>query len=162
MQFIQIGLCVTLLIVANGAPVIAAGLLKSHWKYPIDGGRLFFDGRPWFGHSKTWRGIFSTMLATSLVAILLGFDWQLGMLFAGLAMLGDLLASFSKRRMGIAVSGRAWLLDQLPESFLPVLFLSGAIGLSLLEVFIAVGIFTILDLALSPLLYRLHIRKRPY
>jgi len=153
---------VILLIVANGAPVIAAGLFKSHWKCPIDGGYLFLDSRPWFGYSKTWRGIFAAMLATSLVAILLGFDWQLGMLFAGLAMLGDLLASFSKRRLGIAVSGRAVLLDQLPESILPVLFLSGTMGLSLLEVFIAVGIFTMLDLALSPLLYWLHIRKRPY
>jgi len=162
MPLIQIVSCVILLIVANGAPVIAAGLFKSHWKCPIDGGHLFFDGRPWFGFSKTWRGIIAAMLATSLVAILLGNDWQLGMFFAGLALLGDLLASFAKRRMGIAVSGRAWLLDQLPESFLPVVFLRDAIGLSLMEVFIVVGAFTILDLALSPVLYRLNIRRRPY
>jgi CDP-2,3-bis-(O-geranylgeranyl)-sn-glycerol synthase len=162
LHLVQITMCVILLVVANGAPVVIADLFKSHWNRPIDGGHLFLDGRPWLGRSKTWRGILSAMLATCLVAILLGFDWQLGMLFASLAMLGDLFASFCKRRMGLAVSARAWFLDQIPESFLPALFIREAIGLSLVDVFIAVAIFTLLDLVLSPLLYRLNIRQRPY
>ena len=162
MEYIQIGLCVILLIVANGAPVIAADLLKNHWEYPIDRGHLFFDSRPWFGRAKTWRGIVAAILATSIAAILLGFDWRLGMGFACLAMLGDLLASFAKRRMNITVSGRAWLLDQLAESILPVFLLRDALGLSLSEVVTVVVLFLILDVVLSPLLYHLHIRNRPY
>lgn len=162
MEFNEIVSCLILLIVANGAPVVATDVFKSHWRYPVDGGHRLFDGQPCFGHSKTWRGILVALLATSLAALLLGFDWRVGMGFAGLAMVGDLHASFVKRRMNIAVSGRAWLLDQLPESILPVLFLRGALGLSLSEAVMVIALFTILDLALSPVLYWLHIRKRPY
>lgn len=162
MQYLEPSLSVILLIVANGAPVIATDLFKNHFQCPIDGGHLFFDGRQWLGHSKTWRGVVAAILATSLVAIFLGFDWQFGILFACLAMTGDLLASFSKRRIGITVSGRAWLLDQLPESILPVLLLHDTLGLSLSEVVIVVTVFVLLDIALSPLLYRLHIRRSPY
>jgi CDP-2,3-bis-(O-geranylgeranyl)-sn-glycerol synthase len=162
LHFVQITMCVILLVVANGIPVVIADLFKNQWNRPVDGGHLFVDGRPWLGHSKTWRGILSALLATSLVAILLGLDWRLGILFASLAMLGDLLASFCKRRMGLEVSSRGWFLDQIPESLLPVLFIREAIGLSLVDAFIAVAIFTLLDLTLSPLLYKLHIRQRPY
>lgn len=162
MPFISIGLCVILLIVANGAPVIATNTFKNHFQFPLDGGHLFIDGRPWLGHSKTWRGVIAAILATTIVAIFLGLGWQFGILFAGLAMTGDLLASFSKRRIGIAVSGRAWLLDQLPESILPVLLLRDSLGLSLSDVVIVVAVFTLLDIVVSPLLYRLHIRRKPY
>ena len=162
MQYLQIGYSVLLLVVANGAPVIAADLFKNRWKSPIDGGNLFLDGRPWLGHSKTWRGICASFLATSLVAELLGIGWKGGLVFASLAMAGDLMASFSKRRMKIVESGRAWFLDQLPESLLPALLLSQSLGLSVAEAAIAVTIFTLLDIVVSPLLYRLHIRRRPY
>jgi hypothetical protein len=162
MQYLGLGLSVTLLIVANGAPVIATDLFNNHIKYPIDGGHLFFDERPWLGHSKTWRGVIAAILTTTLVARLFGFDWQFGILFSGLAMTGDLLASFIKRRIGITVSGRAWLLDQLPESILPVLLLRDTLGLSLPEVVLVVAVFTLLSIVVSPLLYRLHVRRRPY
>ena len=162
MQLIEVGYCVVLLVVANGAPVIAADLLKERWKWPLDAGHAFFDGQPWFGYSKTWRGIIVAMVAASLAAALLGIGWQIGMAFATLAMGGDLLASFIKRRLRIVVSGRAWFLDQLPESMLPTFLLSHSLDLSFLEASIAVGIFTLLDLIGSPILYHLHLRKRPY
>lgn len=162
MQYLGLGLSVILLIVANGAPVIATDLFNNHIKYPIDGGHLFFDDRPWLGHSKTWRGVFASLLATCLVAMFLGFDWQFGIMFGGLAMTGDLLTSFSKRRIGIIVSGRAWLLDQLPESIFPVMLLRDTLGLSLSEVVIVIAVFTLLSIVISPILYQLHIRRRPY
>lgn len=162
MQYLGLGYCVVLLVVANGAPVIAADLLKDRWKWPLDAGHLFFDGRPWFGRSKTWRGIFVALLTTGLAAVLLGIGWQIGTAFAALAMAGDLLASFIKRRLKIVESGRAWFLDQLPESVLPAFLLSHSLDLSLPEASIAVGIFTLLDLVGSPILYQLHLRKRPY
>ena len=43
-----------MLVLANGTPVVAAGLLKNRWSAPVDGGRLLSDGRPVFGESKTW------------------------------------------------------------------------------------------------------------
>jgi CDP-2,3-bis-(O-geranylgeranyl)-sn-glycerol synthase len=162
MSWQLIGYSVLLLLVANGAPVIASDLLKQHWRWPIDGGRIFFDGRPWLGKSKTWRGGIAAIMATTIVALLLGMDWTLGLSFAALAMIGDLLASFCKRRLAIRESGRAWLLDQLPESLFPLWLLSDELGLTLMAVFIAAALFTILELTLSPLLYRLHLRQRPY
>mgnify|MGYP000185506701 CR=1 FL=1 len=162
MNYEQAGISLLLIVVANGAPVFTASLFKTRWNYAIDGGRHFFDARPWFGSSKTWRGIFSSILATGFVAMLLGLEWQLGIAVASLAMLGDLSASFSKRRLGIVESERVWLLDQLPESFLPVIVLQQSLGLTLSGVFIVVALFTILDTGMSPLLYRLRIRKRPY
>lgn len=162
MNYVQIGISLLLIVVANGAPVLIARLFNTHWNYPLDGGHRFFDGRPWFGASKTWRGILASIFATGFIAILIGIDWQLGIAVASLAMLGDIAASFSKRRLGIVESGHVWLLDQLPESFLPAIALQQSLGLSLLGVFIVVALFTIMNLSLSPLLYRLHIRKRPY
>jgi CDP-diglyceride synthetase len=162
MQVESIGLCILLLIIANGAPVLAARLFRSRWQSPIDGGHLFIDQRPLFGKSKTWRGALVAILATALAARLFGIQWHVGVLVAVLAIFGDLLASFIKRRLGILESGRAWLLDQVPESFFPALFLRETLDLSFLDVFMVVVLFVLFDVLLSPVLYRLHIRKQPY
>ena len=156
-------ICLLLLITANAAPVLAADIFKSRAAWALDGGLCFVDGRPWFGAAKTWRGVISALLASGLLAEILGLGWQLGTSFGALAMAGDLLSSFLKRRVGIAVSGRAWLLDQLPESALPVLLLQQPLGLtSLWQALGVIALFLILDITLSPLLYRLRLRKRPY
>lgn len=158
----QIISCVLLLVMANGMPVVINDIFGERWGRAVDGGRCFIDGRPWFGAAKTWRGIFSAVAAAGATGWLLGFGWQMGMAVGALAMLGDLCASFLKRRLAVPVSGRAWLLDQLPEAALPLFVLHGALGLSLPEAGLAVAVFTLLDLLLSPLLYRLRLRKRPY
>lgn len=163
MNILAISVCIILLIVANGAPVLAAGAWKSRWAWPVDRSHLFVDGRPWFGSSKTWRGIFVAVVATALAGQLLDIGWQLGAAVGALAMLGDLLSSFIKRRIGIAVSGRVMLLDQLPESALPVLLMREPLGLaSLTDALPVIVIFMVLEVTISPLLYRLHLRKRPY
>lgn len=162
MPLTSIGLCILLLLIANGSPVLIADIFRSRWAYPVDAGLRFFDQRPLLGKTKTWRGIIVAVLLTSLAALLLGQPWQLGAAFAALAMLGDLSASFLKRRLAIVESGRAWLLDQIPEALLPLLVLQGELGLSGRDIVLVVVIFILLDTLLSPLLYRLHLRKRPY
>lgn len=77
-------------------------------------------------------------------------------------MVGDALGSFLKRRLAIAPQGRAVGLDQIPEALLPLWLLHHALGLGLAQILLLVAIFTLLEMALSPLLYRLHIRLRPY
>ncbi len=151
-----------LLFVANGAPVAARLLMAGRFAMPLDSGKLFMDGRPLLGSSKTLRGLLSALLLTSLGAMLLGLPLIVGALFGFFAMLGDLLSSFIKRRCGIAPSGQALGLDQIPESLLPLLLLQSQLGLTLLDVMLVVVIFVVLELWLSRLLYRLHIRKRPY
>ena len=158
----QIGICVLMLVVANGTPVLANNVLGERWACAVDGGRCFLDGRPWFGASKTWRGIFTAIIATAIAGALLGLGWKIGAAVGALAMLGDLCSSFLKRRLAVPVSGRAWLLDQLPEAALPLFLLHGSLGLTLLQTGLAVGVFTLLDLLFSPLLYWLRLRKQPY
>ena len=79
-----------------------------------------------------------------------------------LAMTGDIISSFIKRRMGKAVSSQAPGLDQVPEALLPLAVCAGPLGLQWYEVLILVGVFWVLELLLSRVLYALHIRKQPY
>lgn len=120
------------------------------------------DDRPLFGSSKTWRGLVVAILSSAAVASLLGFSAQLGALFGALSMGGDLLASFSKRRLGYAVSSRARLLDVFPEALLPALILHTSLNLGILDAIATAFGFFLLEVSFSPVLYRLRIRNRPY
>lgn len=79
-----------------------------------------------------------------------------------MAMSGDLISGFVKRRMGLAPSGRAIGLDQIPESLLPLLACAFFLPLTLLDVVAATIIFFVGEQALSLVLFKLHIRDRPY
>lgn len=75
-----------LLAVANFAPIAAKRLLHERFSYALDGGLVFFDGRPLFGSSKTIRGILAAVLVTAVCAPLIGLDWQTGVLIASVSM----------------------------------------------------------------------------
>src|SRR5579883_646632 len=111
---------IVLLALANGTPVIAKWLLGDHLALPLDGGARFLDGRPLLGHSKTIRGVVLAIVVTSLGAALIGLSAAVGALVGVLAMAGDLLSSFVKRRLGLIASSRATGLDQIPEALLPL------------------------------------------
>jgi CDP-2,3-bis-(O-geranylgeranyl)-sn-glycerol synthase len=96
------------------------------------------------------------------VAPLIGLDWKIGALVALMAMSGDLVSSFVKRRMGRPPSSRAIGLDQVPESLLPLLACTLFLPLGFLDVMVTVTLFFIGELALSRVLFKLHIRNRPY
>ncbi len=151
-----------LLTLANGAPILARRVLGARGAWPLDGGRRLPDGQPLFGPSKTWRGLLAAAGLTEATALLLGFPPGFGLRFALLVMLADLLTSFLKRRLRIAASGRAPLLDQVPESLLPLLAVRAGLDLQWVEILGVVVAFLLLDLLLSRLLYRLHIRRHPY
>jgi len=153
---------IALLVVANGAPVLINNMQGEHWAWPVDNGLKLRDGRRLFGDSKTWRGLCSAILFTMIAAILSGIDLLTGILFGALAMTGDLLTSFIKRRMGCIESSRARGLDTVPESLLPVLLLKEQLALSLIDIILIVTFFFLIEEWVSPVLYRLHIRKRPY
>ncbi len=151
-----------LLVVVNGAPILARWLLGSRGAWPVDGGRRFADGRPLLGPAKTWRGLFAALLAGILAAPLLDLSPLLGLELAAAAMAGDLLSSFLKRRLGYASSSMALGLDQIPEALLPALLAMPYLQLSLAEVLWVVALFFAVELLLSRLLYRLGIRREPY
>ena len=161
-QLLTILQLMALLVVANGAPVIATKIFGPRFSYPLDDGVDFFDGKPLFGKSKTLRGIVASILSTALMASLLGLGWKIGVAAGGAAMAGDLFSSFVKRRLNLAPSSRATGLDQIPESLLPLLACRGALSLSAWDIAICVAIFFVGEVLLSRLLYAAHIRDRPY
>ena len=151
-----------LLFVANGAPVIAKDLLADRFRAPLDGGLRLSDGEPILGHSKTIRGVFFSLLFSSLAASLIGVGWTIGIVIGGGAMFGDLVSSFLKRRMKMPASSRAIGLDQLPEAVFPLLICMQFLPVTLVDVTIITVAFVVAETQFSKLLYRLHIRDRPY
>jgi len=146
----------------NGAPIIARNITGTHFNWPVDLGVTFVDGQPLLGHTKTWRGLLAAILAGSVVASLSGLSAKHGAMFALLTMIGDLFASFTKRRLRLAPSSRSRGLDVLPESLLPSTVMSTELGLNMIEIASVVMIFFVIEVFLSPILYRWHIRKRPF
>ena len=151
-----------LLLIANGAPIISRQLLGQRWNTAVDCGIKLSDGYPVFGAAKTFRGIIAAALLTTISSSLLGFNWTIGLLIGLFAMIGDLISSFLKRRMGLSSGSMAMGLDQIPESFLPLLVCMWVIDLSIYEVIMISAAFVILNLLLSKLLYYFGIRQHPY
>ncbi|GJL76275.1 CDP-archaeol synthase [Nitrosomonas sp.] len=158
-QFLQLLL---LIITANGAPILLRFLTHNRMTYPVDFGYVFFDDKRLLGNSKTWRGLIGSILTTSLLALLLGYSIETGLLIASGAMSGDLLSSFIKRRLGMRPSSMAPFLDQIPESLFPSLLVMQIFHLTALNILYLVSLFFILELTVSRLLYELGVRKRPY
>lgn len=151
-----------LLGVANSVPIVARWWLGLRLAWPVDGGRTFIDGRPILGPAKTWRGVVLAVLVSAVAAPVLGLDWHLGALIGAFSMLGDLSSSFIKRRLNRPASSQAAGLDQIPEALFPLLAVRPRLDIGLVDIVIIVTVFTVIELVISPLLYRLGIRRRPY
>lgn len=151
-----------LLGVANGIPVFASKLLGNRFDTQLDGGMRLSDGQPLFGASKTIRGIVLSIIGTTLIAVLGGLGWVTGAGVAGASMAGDLISSFVKRRLRFEVHAQFAGLDQIPEALIPMLAFQSELHLSGVDIAIAVAAFVVLELMLSRLLFRLHIRDRPW
>jgi CDP-diglyceride synthetase len=162
MQPMLILALVFLLVVSNGTPVVANWILGKRFATPLDGGIGFVDGRPLFGRAKTIRGFVLSVAATSASAPVVGIDWEIGALVGSAAMVGDLFSSFLKRRLGLAASSKATGIDQLPEALFPLLACAGELSLTLADITVAVAIFFVGEVVLSPLFFRLRVRDRPY
>jgi CDP-2,3-bis-(O-geranylgeranyl)-sn-glycerol synthase len=151
-----------LLAMANGTPVIAKKVLGELLSSPLDAGITLRDGRRLFGPSKTLRGVAVSLAATTLTAPALGLAWTTGLLAAVAAMAGDLGSSFTKRRLGFPSSSRAAGLDQIPESLLPALACKSALALTAVDIGLLVSLFTIGEVLLSRLLFKMRVRDEPY
>lgn len=110
---------------ANGLVPLVKG------RHPIDGGRLFLDGNPVFGEGKTWEGLFFGCIFGALIGLIEGIafpfipfnispiplvivpmSWFLGLILGLGAMIGDLVGSFIKRRIGLKRGEPALIMDQ--------------------------------------------------
>ncbi len=151
-----------LILIANGTPVIMARLLGDRMAWPIDLDRRLADGHPVLGPSKTYRGLLSSLVVTAMAAPLLGLSATTGLTIAAFAMLGDLVSSFTKRRLGLRPSAMALGLDQIPEALFPLLAVSSRFELRPSQIIVLTLAFFALELILSWLFYLLHVRKQPY
>ncbi len=137
-------------------------MLKERFGAPLDSGRKLPDGQPAFGSSKTIRGLVASVCSTTLVALVLGFEWSVGTAVAVGAMAGDLFSSFVKRRLRLEPHAQAFGLDQIPEALLPLLLVRDHLGLRWLEIAVLLTAFVALQLMLSRLLFKLGLRDQPY
>jgi len=152
---IFLGLC-------NSLPILGRVILKGYLSTPIDMGYNWIDGRPLLGPHKTWRGLAITVVGTGLASYFTPLGLKLGIDLAMYSISGDLISSFVKRRLGLKSGQKALLLDQGPESFLPLWILKDRLSISWAEISLILIFFIILEIGLSPLLYYLHIRRNPH
>ena len=152
----------TLLAVANGTPVVAAKLLGKKNALPLDGNATLSDGRPLFGSAKTIRGVVLSVALTAIAAPLTGLAWEVGVVVAAGAMIGDLISSFVKRRLGMSSSSKFTGLDQIPESLIPLIACMALLPLTPLSVGLGTLLFFVGALLLSRVFFKLNIRDRPY
>lgn len=142
-----------MLVVANGAPIVAAVLCAGRCAWSVDDviGMATGCATPplVFGGHKTVRGMAAALVAA--VAAASGYGWPvwIGVVVGATAMLGDLGSSFIKRRMTIPPGGSVLGLDQVPESLLPSLAVAIPLRLTLLDVAAVVGGFVVLELSLT-------------
>ena len=148
---------------ANAAPVVLGG------GPPLDMGNKFSDGRRIFGDGKTTRGFVGGLIVGTIIGLLqgifrapLGEHILLGFMLALGALLGDLVSSFIKRRLGIERGGAAPGLDQL--SFVVVaLILASPVKVPSWQVIAILLIITPpIHLATNFVGYKLGLKSRPY
>lgn len=159
---------------ANGFAPLARG------KRRIDFGKKF-GGKEILGAGKTWEGLALALIIgtlfggleiylypqLNLMALESGFSLQnitpLSVFFVSLgAMLGDMIGSFFKRRIGMERGRSAPLLDQLDFLVGAFLFASFFVTISLTSVIIFVVITPFVHYTASFIGYKLGVKEVPW
>jgi len=158
--------------IANGSPVF---FLRGRKGRPVDFGKNFIDGKRLLGDGKTFEGIIigvSAGVITSLfVFVFLHNTFSFNVLFyTGLlssigAMLGDLVKSFFKRRLGIERGKSLPIADQLDFFFgstILVFLLDDTIKPSWWAFFIGLVIIPLLHKTTNWLAFKFGMKKVPW
>ena len=164
---LKILLLVVPMYLANACAMLFGG------KTPVDFNRKFL-GKPLLGKGKTWKGAFSGIFLGALgaLAIQLLFTEQaivlannyavFGLFSASGAVLGDLAASFFKRRIGKKPGEPLLLIDQLD-------FVAGGLllgGVLYLPSALEIGIIVVLTLLMHKLTnfiaFKVRIKRVPW
>jgi len=168
--------------VANMVPILSAQIpLIKKLDMPIDAGKSF-QGHRILGDHKTWRGIITGIVSSTLVLwieqlLAAHFEWThvftggidysalplfiLGPVFAIGALGGDAIESFFKRMQGIK-SGKSWIpfdqLDYIIGSVLVSLFFVILTPLQYVWIFI---IWFVMHVLFSYIGFRMGLKKDP-
>ena len=128
----------------NFLPPLANVIWGERFNKPIDGGRLFFDKHRILGNHKTIRGVLFCLLGGTAVAPLLGVDFHVAAFASLLAMAGDVLSSFIKRRSNKPCGSNVIVLDQIFEALFPVLFFKAFLQLTWAQILIILLCFIVM------------------
>ncbi|MCX6777624.1 MAG: CDP-2,3-bis-(O-geranylgeranyl)-sn-glycerol synthase [Candidatus Micrarchaeota archaeon] len=172
--------------IANSSPVLLGGGAK------VDFGRAWGDGKRIFGDGKTWRGLFTGLLAGTLAGVVIAysapFELLAGILqkeflylpgmgsepdfkipFIALSfllslgtMVGDLAGSFAKRRIGMPPGRQFFLVDQLGFLVFALIFAIPVTVLGLDEILVLVVLTYILHVATNIFANRMGWKKVPW
>lgn len=164
--------------VASAIPVIVGG------GAPIDAGKRFVDGRRVLGDGKTVRGTVCGFLTGSVVGLIqivvwkqpliqslsqktIGWayppwGWKVPVFLSLGALLGDIVASFLKRRIGYGRGVSTPGLDQL-DFLVGAILLASIFWLPPLGLIITLLVVTpLLHLGLNIVAYKLGFKSEPY
>ncbi len=141
---------------ANGMPIVFGG------GTPLDFGKNLSDGHRIFGDGKTFQGaIFGILIGTLAIGLIQG-NLKLALFLSVGAILGDLVKSFIKRRLGHKSGERFFPWDQL-DFLIGATILSAIIEMPRLEFVIAIFLITpLVHLATNYGSYILKMKKVPY
>lgn len=165
--------------IANPSAVITGG------RSVIDGGKVW-NGKRIFGDHKTWSGLFGGVFAGTVVGLIINYLF----LFAGInqlifspsfwetilmvislslfSMLGDLVGSFIKRRIGKQPGNESLLLDSYPFAIVSLvafflIFQGKAYSLFPWEGIVAILVATpLIHRGINIIGYRMKLKKVPY
>ena len=156
--------------IANAVPVIFGG------GFPLDAGKLFWDGKPIFGSNKTIRGLIAGLLLGTLAGFVLSglyqlegfpnflfqYDVSLGFMLSLGALTGDLLHSFVKRRLDISPGSPLPVADQLDFALGALLFSVVVYPPSWLAAVIILIATAPIHLLMNSLAYLIGAKKTPW
>ncbi len=140
---------IVLLLFINATPAIMMPFFSKARPFatPMDFDLRFLDGRAWLGKHKTVGGFGFGILAGGAMGYFLGFSLSLGFGAGLLAMAGDSVSSFIKRRFSFNEGTEILILDQVFEGGFPLVLFHSAHVFSprasgaMLIIFIVAGIF---------------------
>ncbi len=154
--------------VANSSAMLFGG------KYPLDFGKKFFDKRPIFGPGKTFRGAIVGITLGTLCAFIVSIlfpqllvnltkDYVLfGFLVSVGAIVGDIVASFFKRRNNIAPGEPVLFLDQLDFVIGALLFGSILYVPDFVEAIIIAVVTIVVHKAANLIAFKVKLKKVPW
>ncbi|MEM0021429.1 MAG: CDP-2,3-bis-(O-geranylgeranyl)-sn-glycerol synthase [Fervidicoccaceae archaeon] len=155
--------------VANGSPVVISKIVKTH---PIDRGKKWRDGRRILGDGKSFEGMFGGIAAGGITAALLGlYSGSIsevattGIVSSVGAILGDIIKSFFKRRMGIERGGMLPIADQLDfylGSTLAILLCRGCLHPSLESFVLGLILIPLLHVLTNYIAFKLKLKSVPW